>query len=144
MPRLPRLLRFGCQNVRSLLDLSNAGAGAPPRRSAVCDDEFSRVQTEVIALSESRLPNKGNHLDVELQRNRANSALTDISAISTAFASVKLTLVKVIIFCTASSFIPQIRRSLSASSNTIPKLQSFPGFVEYLLQHVATCSFGPH
>ena len=60
MPRLPRLLRFGCQNVRSLLDLSNAGAGAPPRRSAVCDDEFSRVQTEVIALSESRLPNKGS------------------------------------------------------------------------------------
>ena len=58
---MSRLLRFGCQNVRSLLDLQNSSyPGAPPRRTAICDLAFRRANAIVVALSESRLANQGS------------------------------------------------------------------------------------
>ena len=50
-----QLLRFGCQNVRSLLDYTKPKypSEAPPRRTAVCNLEFRRTGAAIVALSES-------------------------------------------------------------------------------------------
>ncbi|KAL5467621.1 hypothetical protein EMCRGX_G031880 [Ephydatia muelleri] len=57
-----QLLRFGCQNVRSLLDYTKPKypSEAPPRRTAVCNLEFRRTGAAIVALSESRLADQGS------------------------------------------------------------------------------------
>ena len=62
---MPYFMRFGCQNVRSLLDLPTKKnfPGAPPRQTGICNNEFRSVRTEVIALSESPLPNQGSYVE---------------------------------------------------------------------------------
>ena len=45
-----QLLRFGCQNVRSLLDYTKPKypSEAPPRRTAVCNLEFRRTGAAIV------------------------------------------------------------------------------------------------
>ena len=57
-----QLLRFGCQNVRSLLDYTKPKypSEAPPRRTAVCNLKFRRTGAAIVAFSESRLADQGS------------------------------------------------------------------------------------